>query len=112
MWEATPNYVQVAKHLKIPESTLRSWVNRKLKADKMPQGKEVPAEVYDMKKDDMLKVIQRLFGLHIAEAENTLAGASHHEVMGGIKILFDANQILTGGATDNQNRRIVIQYAE
>lgn len=113
-WEATPNYVQVAKNLKIPEATLRSWVNKAGKNGhgKKPAHSAIDVEVYDMKKDDFEKSVIRLLGLHVNQAENTLDEASHHEVIGGIKILFDTYQLLTGGATANENQQVLIKYAD
>lgn len=108
MWEANPNFVQVANHLKMPESTLRSWVNRHLALEKQPNRSDLDAKVYDNKKIDFVKMIDSLLVSHLTEANVTLPGASHHEVIGGVKVLFDVKQLLTGGPTENINQRVMV----
>ena len=113
-WEVERNFVQVARNLKMPEATLRSWVNKAgLNGNgKKPQGASGDVEVYDMKKGEFERSVIKLLGLHVNHAEDTLDGASHHEVIGGIKILFETHQLLTGGATANENRQVLIKYAD
>ncbi len=103
MHDANPNFVRVAKHLGIPESTLRSWVNRHNGNGKSPSNSDLDAEVYDMKRSDFHVSVKKLLNLHIDEAENTLLDADHHQVIGGIKILFEVDQLLSGGPTENIN---------
>jgi len=107
-YDATPNFVKVAKHLKIPESTLRSWDNKRKDLEKMPQGREVDANIYDDKKINFIEMIDSLLIKHLNEASSTLGGASHHEVIGGVKVLFDVKQLLTGGPTENINQRVLV----
>ena len=99
MYEATPNYTRVAKELKIPESTLRSWVNRHKKNGKQPQGASTPAEVYDDKKTDFVARLGNLLNLHIDEAGKTVTNADHYHVIGGIKIVVESMQLLKGEPT-------------
>ena len=112
MYEANPNFVEVANHLKMPEATLRGWVNRHRELDKRPQGAMIDVELHDMKKSDFVESVSDLLNLHLRIAEDSIESATHHEVIGGIKILFDVNQLLTGGPTTNENRRVLVQYAD
>ena len=99
MWQANPNFTLVADVLKMPESTLRSWVNRHLANDKQPQGADTPAEVYDDKKTDFVARLGNLLNLHIDEAGKTVTNADHYHVIGGIKIVTEAMQLLKGEPT-------------
>lgn len=107
-YDACLNYTRAAKELKMPESTLRSWVNRRNSLEKMPQGKELVAEIYDDKKASFEEMIDSLLYRHLEEAGMTVSQASHHEVIGGVKVLFDVKQLLTGGPTENINQRVLV----
>ena len=99
MYQATPNFQRVAKELKIPESTLRGWVNRQLANEKLPQGADVPANVHADKKTDFVARLGNLLNLHIDEAGKTVTKADHYHIIGGIKIVTEAMQLLKGEPT-------------
>lgn len=112
MYEANPNFVEVANHLKIPESTLRSWVNRAQQLDKEPSRSGVVAEVYDKKKIDFAAAIDAEMAAILNEMQYKREEAFYNQLGTVFGILFDKKQLLSGGPTSNQNQRILVQYAE
>jgi hypothetical protein len=109
-WEANPNFVAVAKHLSIPEATLRSWVNKHQNNGKRPAAAELDVEIYDGKKIDFVQAIENeLYGIH-QEMKCKREGADYRELAVAFGILHDKRQLLTGGATENVNNRMLIQY--
>ena len=106
MYEATPNFVQVANHLKMPEATLRSWVNRKRAIDKMPQGAETDVEIYDETKIDFVQMIDSEMVEIFKEMKFKRDTAEYRELGIVYGILQDKKQLLTGGPTENFNYRV------
>lgn len=90
---------RAAKEVGVSWQTLGRWC--RLESNPPPQ------KVVQFKKDDMLESLGNLLSLHIVNAEDTIQDADHHQVMGGIKITFEAIQLLTGGPTENIDQRIV-----
>lgn len=112
MWEANPNFVQVARHLGMPEATLRSWVNKHQALEKNPQRSELVAEVYDEKKIDFVRAIEEeLYGIH-QEMKYKREGAEYRELAVAFGILHDKRQLLTGGPTENVNQNILMKWAD
>ncbi len=106
MWEANPNFVHVAKHLGMPEATLRSWVNRKRANGKKPANAELDAKIYDEKKIDFVQAIEdELCGIH-QEMKYKREGADYRELAVAFGILHDKRQLLTGNATENVNYQV------
>ena len=112
MWEANPNFVRVAKHLNIPESTLRSWVNRKQALDKDPQRADIVAELYDETKIDFVGMIDTEIAAIFKEMEFKRDTAHYKELGIVFGILQDKKQLLTGGPTENINQQHVLKWAE
>ena len=109
-WEANPNFVDVAKHLGIPEATLRSWVNKHKKNGKQPANSALDVEIYDGKKIDFVQAIEdELYGIH-QDMKVKREGADYRELAIAFGILHDKRQLLTGKATENINNRTLIQY--
>ena len=106
MWEATPNFVQVAKRLKMPEATLRSWVNRKQALDKDPQRADIVAELYDETKIDFVGMIDTEIAAIFKEMEFKRDTAHYRELGIVFGILQDKKQLLTGGPTENINQQV------
>jgi len=111
-WEANPNYLLVASNLGIPESTLRSWVNRKLALDKQPQGAELDAVVYDENKIDFIATIDNEIKHIFGEMDLKRQDAPYRDLGVVYGILQDKRQLLTGGPTENQSKRILIKYVD
>ena len=91
--------VRAAKEVGVSWQTLGRWCRH----DSNPP----PQKIVQYKKDDMLESLVSLLGLHIHEAGDSIQDADHHQVMGGIKITFEAIQLLTGGPTENVNKRVL-----
>jgi hypothetical protein len=90
---------RAAREVGVPWQTLGRWC----RAESNPP----PHDIVQYKKEDMLSSLVNLLGLHIDEAHDSIKDADHHQVMGGIKITFEAIQLLTGGPTENVNKRIL-----
>ena len=88
----------VSKNVKVPHPTCSRWYRQ--------VNNPPPNELVQDKKIDIVFELQQLLGLHISEANKTVKDADHHQVIGGIKIIVDAIQLLTGGPTSNENLRI------
>lgn len=110
MWEANPNFVQVAKHLKMPESTLRSWVNRHKQLDKQPSRSDLDVELYDKTKIDFVAMIDGEIAAIFDEMGYKRPDASYRDLGIVYGVLQDKRQLLTGGPTANENRRIVLAW--
>lgn len=96
--------MSVSDRLKVPHSTLRRWF--------IKSNNPAPTELVQHKKIDFTEAIQDEMNEILAEMGSARGDAAYHHLATAFGILFDKHQLLTGGATDNQNRRIVIQYAE
>ena len=111
MYEANPNFVRVAKHLRMPEATLRSWVNRKQELDKNPQGADLDVEVYDKNKIDFVGLINAEMLAIFKEMKGKRDTAEYKELGIVFAILQDKKQLLTGGPTENINQQHVLKWA-
>jgi hypothetical protein len=99
MAQAQGNVEKVAKHLDMPESTLRSWVNVAENKDRKPKGAGQDAEIYDKNRAEL----SQLLDIAIRDAMEELPGkwseATAREIAVAVGIFTDKLQLLTGGAT-------------
>ena len=95
---------RVAKETKVPYQTLSRW----FRAIQNPP----PPEMVQKKRIDLVESLTDMLGLHIVAGTETIQHAHHGQVMTGIGILIDKLQLLTGGATSNENHNVKIQYAD
>jgi len=118
MYEADGNALRVAKHLGIPRSTLRSWVNRAHNNGKKPSHSGVVAEVYQEKKVELVDMLDASIRDAIGHLPDKWSEANAREIATAVGIFVDKKQLLTGGATERHEhsiqdrRKTILERAE
>jgi len=95
---------KVAAHLRIPERTLRRWVNR--------ENHPTPDTVVYRKKLDMREALRGEISAILQEMTKARGDASYRDLGTVLGIIFDKLQLMNGDSTANTNQRIVIEYAD
>lgn len=92
---------RTAKHLGMPEATLRMWANGK--------HNPVPVDVYEEKKLDMQAMLRR----EIYEGLKAMGGrrdeATYKDLATAVAIMIDKLQLLSGAPTENAQTTIKIE---
>jgi len=94
----------VSRNTKVPLTTIRRWF---IKANNPP-----PSELVNKKRIDFQEAIESEMDHILQEMGATRGDAPYNHLATAFGILFDKRQLLMGGATDNQNRQVLIKYAE
>lgn len=93
---------RVAKHLSIPERTLRRWY----KAQQNPP----PDNVVRMKKGELTALLRKEIYAILGEMDRKRDEADYRELATALGIAVDKLQLLAGEPTENARQRIVIEY--
>ncbi len=96
--------LSVAQRIKIPESTLRTWVQRTHGAP--------PAELCDKKKEDLTELLKKAAHALVGHLIEIADMGDVRETATAVGIVIDKLQLLTGEPTANTNQRIIIDYVE
>jgi len=93
--------VRTAKHLGMPEATLRMWAHGR--------HNPVPVDVYDEKKFDMQGMLRK----EIYEGLRAMGGrreeATYRDLATAVAIMIDKLQLLSGAPTENAKTTITIE---
>lgn len=111
MAEAQGNIEKVAKHLKMPESTLRSWINAKDQNGKEPARNDPPPELYDENKAHLTQLLDIAIRDAMQELPGKWSEATARDIAVAVGIFTDKLQLLTGEPTESSRQQILIQYA-
>lgn len=89
----------VSRKVNVPHPTLRRWF--------IKQQNPPPNDLVQHKKIDFTEAIQDEMNAILAEMVDAREDAAYHHLATAFGILFDKHQLLTGGPTANENRKIV-----
>lgn len=95
---------RVARKNKVPHQTAGRWARA---ANNPP-----PSNLVQHKKIDFVAAIEDEMTAILGEMGVTRQDASYSQLGTVFGILTDKRQLLTGGPTDNQNRQVLIKYAD
>ena len=95
---------KVARHLGIAHPTLSRWY----RAIQNP----APSNLVQEKIGDLTALLEDEIYAALGAMADRRDEAEYKELATALGIMFDKRQLLTGGPTDNQNTRIMIQYAD
>lgn len=94
----------VSNKTRVPSPTLRRWY---LKHQNPP-----PDDLVINKKIDFQQLIEDEMAAILGEMRDARGDAAYNHLATAFGILFDKRQLISGGATDNQNQQILIKYAD
>lgn len=88
-----------AKHLGIPESTLRSWYNAHMRNGEKPARNEPPANLYKEKKDSLRELFEREMRAILGDMPNSRQDAAYRDMGWVLGVLFDKLQLIDSRPT-------------
>lgn len=94
----------VSRRTDVPLSTLRRWF--------IKQQNPPPAELVNKKRIDFEQAITAEMSAILEEMGSAREDAPYNHLATAFGILFDKYQLLTGGATANENKQVLIKYAD
>ena len=95
---------RVSKRTGIPWQTLGRWARS--------ESNPPPNDIVHRKKIDFREAIEEEMSAILGDMKQARPDAHYASLATAFGIMFDKRQLLTGGATENSDRRLLVVYAD